>query len=180
MPSNRPSDELFQSRLSDMIEREGIEGVQARYGVTRRTVRAWASGARTPRSSAVARSVSRTSLRRGYSQQVIQVTDAQGRFTTQGSITDSRAIGYVRAQRERLEDRRNVMIRGAMSESERVMAEAQPIEPDMNFALELQERRRRMLQLGITSDDSYYGPDGWDSWDEWRDDLVGSYEQMAG
>lgn len=174
MPSNRPSDELFQSRIQDMVANEGIRGVMDRYGVRdARTVRSWVRGERTPRSPAIARSVARTSLRLGYSERVIQTTDAQGRFTTQGSITDSRAIAYARRQRERLEDRRNVMIRGAMSESERIMAESQPIEPDMNFVLSLQERRRNLLAYG----EEY---DGFDNWDAWRDDLVSSYEQMGG
>ena len=111
---------------------------------------------------------------------MIQATDSTGRFTTVGQITDRRALGYVARQRERLVDRRNVALRAANTPASRAAADALPMEVDRNFVLELQERRRRMLEIGITSEDAYFGPDGWDSWDDWRDDLVGSYEQVSG
>ena len=180
MPQSRPSDELFRSRLNDLVEGTSIREVADRYDTSPRNVRNWLAGRHVPRSAATARSVSRTALRQGYSVPVIQATDSRGRFTTVGQITDRRALGYVARQRERLVDRRNVAIRGANTPSSRAAADALPMEPDMNFALELQERRRRMLELGLTSEDTYFGPDGWDSWDDWRDDLVGSYEQVSG
>lgn len=180
MPSNRPSDELFRSRLNDLVEGSSVREVADRYNTNPRNVRNWLAGRNVPRSSATARSVSRTALRQGYSVPVIQATDSAGRFTTVGQITDRRALGYVARQRERLVDRRNVALRAANTPALRQMADALPMEPDRNFVLELQERRRRMLDLGMTSEDAYFGPDGWDSWDDWRDDLVGSYEQVSG
>ncbi len=180
MPSNRPSDELVTSRLQDMISREGISGVMDRYGVGRRTVQSWMSGGRI-QSNATARSIARTGLRLGYSQPVIQNRE-RGRFTTRGSIVDSRAIAYERAQTERLTTRRNIAIREATTPSQIASAEAMPIEPDRDFVVDLSRRRQALLASGVTGDESFYDPEYgfWDSWDEWRDALESSYEQQGG
>ena len=204
MPSNRPSDELFQSRLNDLVGASSASEVASRFGTSTRSVNRWLRGGSAPRSSAIARSVSRTALRDGVSVPVIQATDSEGRFTTTGQITDRRAIGYVSRQRERLVDRRNVAIRAANTPASRAAANALPTSVDMNFVRELQSRRRNLLSRGAagdmqvprpppstSSDDGTYeeanwggwGDEtswGWDSWDDWRDDLVGSYEQVSG
>lgn len=204
MPQSRPSDELFRSRLNDLVEGTSIREVADRYNTNPRNVRNWLAGRNVPRSAATARSVSRTALRQGYSVPVIQATDSAGRFTTVGQITDRRALGYVARQRERLISRRNVAIRAANTPASRAAADALPMEPDMNFVRELQARRRNLLASGARGTDRVpiapasdrldaegpwdYGmvPDSWnefggfDSWDDWRDDLVSSYEQMGG
>lgn len=190
MPQGRPSDELFRSRLNDLVEGSSIREVADRYNTNPRNVRNWLAGRNVPRSAATARSVSRTALRQGFSIPVIQATDSEGRFTTVGQITDRRALGYVARQNERLVDRRNVAIRAANTPSSRAAADALPMEVDMNFVRELQQRRRNLLARGARgtervprSDDSDFDldqPDGFDSWDDWREDLVGSYEQVSG
>ena len=191
MPQGRPSDELFRSRLNDLVEGTSIGEVADRYNTNPRNVRNWLSGRNVPRSAATARSVSRTALRQGYSVPVIQATDGEGRFTTQGQITDRRALGYVARQRERLVNRRNVALRAANTPASRAAADALPMSVDMNFVSELQARRRNLLARGARGSErvSYSSPDGdidldqpdgFDSWDDWRDDLVGSYEQVSG
>tara|TARA_R110002012_G_scaffold309294_1_gene516225 strand:- start:5364 stop:5633 length:270 start_codon:yes stop_codon:yes gene_type:complete len=67
----------------------------------------------------------------------------------------------------------------ANTPAQRAQAEALPTEVDDRVFADLDQRRRQMLEREARGD-----YDEWEElaylWDEWRDEIIGSYEQMAG
>jgi len=167
-------DETFRVRLRALVDRDGIEGVQDFYGVSRRTVRRWIGGETTPRSRSTAESVSRRGRR--ITGAVIQRRNpSTGRFDT---VLRGRGAQAYRAQEERLERRRAVAIEAANTPSQRESAEAMPSEPDLDTWVDWERRYDNLqeaTQLGYLDDFyDYYGY--YDDWEDFRS----FYEEMAG
>ena len=168
------SDETFRVRLRAIVDRDGIDGVQDFYGVSRRTVRRWISGETTPRAASTMRSVSRRGQR--ITGSVIQTRNpSTGRFETR---LRGRGAQAYRAQTERVRTIRNVAIAEANTPAERQMAEALPTEPDVDAWADWERRHSNLqeaTQLGYLDDFyDYYGY--YDDWEDFRN----LYEQMAG
>lgn len=166
--SSRVSDETFRTRLRALVERDGIEGVQNFYNVSRRTVRRWISGETRPRSPRTASSVSRRG--RAITGNVVQTRNAQGQFTT---VLRGRGAQAYRVAQERTRETRREAISSALTPSEREMAEAMPDDVDIDAYVDWEQRRQNLLeaeQLGYYGDFyDYYGYD--DSWEDWRADY---------
>ncbi len=168
------SDETFRVRLRALVDRDGIEGVQDFYGVSRRTVRRWISGETTPQAGNTARSVSRRGQR--ITGNVIQTrNEATGRFETR---LRGRGAQAFRAQEERVSRRRELAIQEANTPADRARAESMPTEPDIDAWADWEQRYddlQEATQLGYLDDFyDYYGYDY--DWEDFRN----LYEQMAG
>jgi len=168
------SNETFRVRLRALVDRDGIEGVQDFYGVTRRTVRNWISGETSPRASNTARSVSRRGQR--ITGNVIQTrNEATGRFETR---LRGRGAQAYRAQEERVSRRREIAIQEANTPADRARAESMPTEPDLDAWADWEQRYNDLqeaTQLGYLDDFyDYYGYDY--DWEDFRT----LYEQMSG
>lgn len=165
-----PSEETFASRLHYMVEDRGIQAVADRYssagsaGSRRRTVRRWLRGETRP-SANVRRSVARSG----------RSSTGPALRTPVGYIIDPRMRRLAEVQREQRAAERRAALQEARTPSQQAMAQAMDDEPDYNEIRTLEQRRRRMLEA------DYRGDEYWDdSWDDWRDDVVSSYEMMAG
>jgi len=168
------SDETFRVRLRALVDRDGIEGVQDFYGVSRRTVRRWIGGETTPQAGNTARSVSRRGQR--ITGNVIQTrNEATGRFETR---LRGRGAQAFRAQEERVSRRRELAIQEANTPADRARAESMPTEPDIDAWADWEQRYddlQEATQLGYLDDFyDYYGYDY--DWEDFRN----LYEQMAG
>ena len=168
------SDETFRTRLRALVDRDGIEGVQDFYGVSRRTVRRWISGDTTPRASNTMRSVSRRGQR--ITGNVIQRRNAStGQFET---VLRGRGAQAYRAQESRVRTQRQIAIQEALTPADRARAESMPTEPDIDAWADWEQRYddlQEATQLGYLDDFyDYYGYDY--SWEDFRN----LYEQMAG
>ena len=168
MVSERSST-TFRTRLRALVDRDGIEGVQNFYGVSRRTVRRWIAGETAPQSPRTIRSVTRRGL--PLTGSVIQRRNpSTGRFET--VLTGRGARAFETRRTEMLEQRR-VAIANALTPSEREMAESMQDEPDIEQFRGWEERLDNLqeaTQLGrLDNFYDYYDYD--DSWDEWRGDY---------
>ena len=168
MVSERSS-QTFRTRLRAIVRRDGIEGVQDFYGVSRRTVRRWMAGDTAPQSPRTIRSV----IRRG-----LPITGAviQGRNPRTGQfetiLRGEGARAYEIRRAEMIEERR-VAIDNALTPSEREMAESMQEEPDIEQFRSWEQRLANLQEataLGRLDDfEEYYGYD--DSWAQWRPDY---------
>lgn len=168
------SDETFRVRLRALVDRDGIDGVQDFYGVSRRTVRRWISGETSPQASNTARSVSRRGQR--ITGNVIQTRNAStGQFETR---LRGRGAQAFRAQEERVSRRREIAIQEANTPADRARAESMPTEPDIDAWADWEQRYNDLqeaTQLGYLDDFyDYYGYDY--DWEDFRN----LYEQMSG
>ena len=173
MVSNRSSP-TFRTRLRAIARRDGIEGIQNFYGVSRRTVRRWIAGETAPQNLRTIRSV----IRRG-----LPITGAviQGRNPRTGQfetiLTGEGARAYEIRRAEMIEERR-VAIDNAQTPSDREMAEVMMDEPDIEEFRNWEQRLANLQEATALNrlDDfeEYYGYD--DSWGEWR----GDYDAIMG
>ncbi len=168
------SDETFRVRLRALVDRDGIDGVQDFYGVSRRTVRRWISGETTPQAGNTARSVSRRGQR--ITGSVIQTRNpSTGQFETR---LRGRGAQAFRAQEERVSRRRQIAIQEANTPADRARAESMPTEPDIDAWADWEQRYNDLqeaTQLGYLDDFyDYYGYDY--DWEDFRS----LYEQMSG
>ena len=154
-----PSDELFQSRIRELVRIQGYERQQRLYGVTRRTIRRWEAGETRP-SQATRRSVVERGLR-ASGEPVIRERDARGRFTAGRQIFDPASIRAVRAERSRRRRERLRALQSARTERSRQRAESMPEDVTFDEALDIQ---RVLLQRfdNVTEQD----------WIEWRERLA--------
>jgi len=182
MVSNRSSP-TFRTRLRAIVDRDGIEGIQNFYGVSRRTVRRWIAGETAPQSPRTIRSVTRRGLpltgaviqRRVPAGTIRDGVNIGGQFET--VLIGRGARAYERRRGEMLEERR-VALDNAQTPSDREMAEAMMEEPDIEEYRDWEERLSNLQeasQLGYYEDFyDYYGY--YDTWDDWRAD----YTSMGG
>ena len=182
MVSERSSP-TFRTRLRAIVDRDGIEGVQNFYGVSRRTVRRWIGGETAPQNPRTIRSVTRRGLpltgaviqRRVPAGTIRDGVNIGGQFET--VLTGRGARAYEARRAEMLEERR-VAIDNSLTSSDLEMAESMQDEPDIEQYRTWEERLDNLqeaTQLGYS--DAFYDYYGYDdSWESWR----GTYEQMAG
>ena len=169
MVSERSSP-TFRTRIRALAERDGIEGVQNFYGVSRRTVRRWISGETAPQNPRTIRSIQRRGQR--ITGSVIQGRNPRtGRFET--ILTGNAAQAY-RIRRAQMQEQRRVAIQEALTPSEREMAESMPIEPDIELFRKWEERLERLREATLLNRlnqfEEYYGYD--DTWEDWREDYA--------
>ena len=168
MVSERSSP-TFRTRLRAIVDRDGIQGVQNFYGVSRRTVRRWIAGETAPQSPRTIRSVTRRGL--PLTGAVIQRRNpSTGRFET--VLTGRGARAFETRRNEMLEERR-VAITNALTPSEREMAESMQDEPDIEQFRGWEERLDNLqeaTQLGRL-DYFYDYYDYYDNWEDWRNDY---------
>lgn len=165
-----PSDELFRARLRALVEDRGRAAVARRYGRSERTVQNWLAQ-RTRPGADTRRSVSRT----GRTVTGASVQTRPG----QTGIIDPRVIRARQQAQINLRRARERQLAQANTPAQRAQAEALPTEVDDRVFADLDQRRRQMLEREARGD-----YDEWEElaylWDEWRDEIIGSYEQMAG
>ena len=169
MVSERSSP-TFRTRIRALAERDGIEGVQNFYGVSRRTVRRWISGETAPQNPRTIRSIQRRGQR--ITGSVIQGRNPRtGRFET--ILTGNAAQAY-RIRRAEMQEERRVAIQEALTPSEREMAESMPIEPDIEQFRNWEERLERLREATLLNRlnrfEEYYRYD--DTWEDWREDYA--------
>jgi len=176
---SRRSSSTFRTRLRAVVERDGIQGVQNFYGVSRRTVRRWIAGETAPQSPRTIRSVTRRGLpltgaviqRRVPAGTIREGVNIGGQFET--VLTGRGARAYETRRTEMLEERR-VAINNAQTPSDMEMAEAMMEEPDIEQYRDWEERLdnlQQATQLGYYDDFyDYYGY--YDTWDDWRADYT--------
>ena len=193
---SRPNEETFRIRARALLNEQGASRLARRYGVSESTIRNYASGRTVPRDARIMRNMTRAGRRiTGAS---IQVRDEAGRFST--TIADPNMVRYVEVQRERIRDRRRVAIQEATTPASRARAESLPQEVDFDLVLDLQRRRRALLNANVRGDrilntrtgrvveggeivdeiegDEYDFLDDYDYWARWRMDLERSYGRM--
>ena len=193
---SRPNEETFRIRARALLDEQGATRLARRYGVSESTIRNYASGRTVPRDANIMRNMTRAGRRiTGAS---IQVRDEAGRFST--TIADPNMVRYVEVQRERIRERRRVAIQEATTASSRARAESLPQDVDFNLVLDLQRRRRALLNANIRGDrilntrtgrvveggeiadelldDETDFFDDYDYWARWRMDLERSYGRM--
>jgi hypothetical protein len=124
-----PSDELFTTRVNDLIRTRGIDYVANLTGRTNQTVRRWSRGGQAS-NRAMRESVARAGLRtrqgerQSPSTQVIQ-SRVGGRFSTEGQIISSGISRRYRMRVRQAEAQRSAAIESARTPRQREMAEAQ-------------------------------------------------------
>lgn len=127
-----PSDELFTTRVNDLIRTRGIDYVANLTNRTPQTVRRWSRGGQA-RNIRARQSIARAGLRtiRGESQspsvQVIQ-SRVGGRFSTEGQIVSSGMARRFRQVRRQARAQRRAAIESATTDRQRRMAEAQTVD----------------------------------------------------
>ena len=169
MVSERSSP-TFRTRIRALAERDGIEGVQNFYGVSRRTVRRWISGDTAPQNPRTIRSIQRRGRR-------ITGSVIQGRNPISGifeTILTGNAARAYEVRRTEMREERRVAIDNALTPSEREMAESMPSEPDIeqfrNWEERLERLREATLLNRLNQFEEYYGYD--DTWEDWREDYA--------
>lgn len=187
---SRPNEETFRIRARALLDEQGASRLARRYGVSESTIRNYASGRTVPRDARIMRNMTRAGRRiTGAS---VQVRDDAGRFST--TIADPNMVRYVEVQRERIRERRRVAIQEATTPSSRARAESLPQEVDFDLVLDLQRRRRALLNANIRGDRilntqtgeiveggeiaEYAFFEDFDYWARWRADLERSYGRM--
>ena len=193
---SRPNEETFRIRARALLDEQGASRLARRYGVSESTIRNYASGRTVPRDARIMRNMTRAGRRiTGAS---IQVRDDAGRFST--TIADANMVRYVEVQRDRIRERRRVAIQEATTPASRARAESLPQEVDFDLVLDLQRRRRALLNANVRGDrilntrtgrvveggeivdeiegDEYDFLDDYDYWARWRSDLERSYGRM--
>jgi len=193
---SRPNEETFRIRARALLDEQGASRLARRYGVSESTIRNYASGRTVPRDASIMRNMTRAGRRiTGAS---IQVRDDAGRFST--TIADPNMVRYVEVQRDRIRERRRVAIQEATTPASRARAESLPQEVDFDLVLDLQRRRRALLNANVRGDrilntrtgrvveggeivdeiegDEYDFLDDYDYWARWRSDLERSYGRM--
>ena len=163
------SSPTFRTRVRALVERDGIEGVQNFYGVSRRTVRRWISGDTAPQSPRTIRSIQDRGRR--ITGAVIQGRNPlTGQFET---ILTGRGAQAYRIRRAEMIEERRVAIENALTDSEREMAEARMTEPDIeqfrNWEERLENLREATLLNRLNNFEEYYDYD--DNWADWREDY---------
>jgi len=193
---SRPNEETFRIRARALLNEQGASRLARRYGVSESTIRNYASGRTIPRDARIMRNMTRAGRRiTGAS---IQIRDEAGRFST--TIADPNMVRYVEVQRDRIRERRRVAIQEATTPASRARAESLPQEVDFDLVLDLQRRRRALLNANVRGDrilntrtgrvvegqeiadeivgDEYDFLDDYDYWARWRSDLERSYGRM--
>jgi len=193
---SRPNEETFRIRARALLDEQGASRLARRYGVSESTIRNYASGRTIPRDARIMRNMTRAGRRiTGAS---IQIRDEAGRFST--TIADPNMVRYVEVQRDRIRERRRVAIQEATTPASRARAESLPQEVDFDLVLDLQRRRRALLNANVRGDrilntrtgrvvegqeiadeivgDEYDFLDDYDYWARWRSDLERSYGRM--
>ena len=177
MVSERSSP-TFRTRLRAIVDRDGIQGVQNFYGVSRRTVRRWIAGETAPQSPRTIQSVTRRGLpltgaviqRRVPAGTIRDGVNIGGQFET---VLQGRGARAYEARRAEMIEERRIAIENAQTPSEREMAESYQTEPDIDQFRNWEERLNNLqeaTQLGrLDNFRDYYGYD--DTWDDWRNDY---------
>jgi len=176
MPTNRPSQELVQTRVRALISRDGVNSVANFYGVTRRTVIRWQRGETNPQASSDARSIARRG--RALTGSVSMGRDARGRFGVASTIYRPEGVRAYNIAVERQQRRAEIASQVASTPSMMADAESMNFEVDREAYIDFD---RRLANLQEASDydrlDDFYDYYGYeDDWDSWRS----TYEQMAG
>ena len=127
-----PSNELFTTRVNDLIRTRGIDYVANLTNRTPQTVRRWSRGGQA-RNVRAREAIARAGLRqlRGESQspsvQVIQ-SRVGGRFSTEGQIVSSGIARRFRQRRRQASAQRRAAIESATTDRQRRMAESQTVD----------------------------------------------------
>ena len=160
-----PSDELFRARLRALVEDRGRAAVASRYGRSERTVQNWLAQ-RTRPGVDTRRSVSRT----GRTVTGASVQTRPG----QTGIIDPRVIRARQMAQQNIQRTRQRSIEQARTPSERQMAEAMPTEVNDDVFVDLDQRRRELLEREARGD---YGEwqEMYDLWEDWREEIYASY-----
>lgn len=176
------SEELFTTRVNDLIRTRGINYVANLTNRTPQTVRRWSRGGQA-RNISARQSVARAGLRtiRGESQspsvQVIQ-SRVGGRFSTEGQIVSSGIARRFRQVRRQASAQRRAAIESATTDRQRRMAESQTVDEIAGTRQEwadLDAQYRALESRDLDAINEAFGTDYEDYpyWyeDDWYDDL---------
>ena len=177
-----PSDELFSSRVDDLVRARGINYVANLTNRTPQTVRRWMRGGQAS-NRRLRESVARAGLRtrQGETQtpstQVIQ-SRVGGRFSTEGQIVMSGLARRYRRERASAESRIQAARESARTPRQREMAESLTVEEQIGTQLDwatLNRQRAALDSMDINILREEFGKDfEMEMWDEynqrWRRD----------
>lgn len=190
-----PSDDLFTSRVQDLIRTRGSAYVQRLTNRSADTVRRWGRGGQAS-SFAIRRSVTRAGLRtvgdetRTPSAPVVQ-SRVRGRFSTEGQIITSGIARRFRSETSRAQAQRAASLESARTGRQREMAEDLTVDEIAgtqqewsNLDAQYQALQSRDLDaineaFGTEYDyEDYWWELDWyiDLWEDWRS----NYEAQSG
>ena len=177
-----PSEELFTTRVNDLIRTRGVNYVANLTNRTPQTVRRWSRGGQA-RNISARQSIARAGLRTisGESQSPsVQVVQSRvgGRFSTEGQIVSSGIARRFRQVRRQAGAQRRAAIESATTDRQRRMAESQTIDEIAGSRQEwadLDAQYRALESRDLDAINEAFGTDYEDEpyWyeDDWYDDL---------